>query len=228
MSLRANLLKLWNDPVWSKVIAAGIIGVLSYAFVWNWPRIGLLPLSICIVAAVLLVASLLLLLWRYSRPAHKTLVFLSSGGTCRDPMAKVITSKLLETKKLKHPITIRAAGLGPITKSEASYAARYVIKEMYNDDLLASHRPEQLTAELVQQADLILVMDKALLLTPGKTLPKHKTFLLKDFFGLKGDVIDPWPDGKDRASLSKYRKCADELHQILSQNVDQLVRALAL
>ena len=230
MRLRTNLLKFWKDPVWSKVIAAGILGVLSYASYQAWPQLQSLSSSLPLVAAlgVFLASTLLLLLWWYSRRTPKTLVFLSSGGTCRDPIAKAITTKLLETRKLKHRITIHAVGLGPLSKPEVSYAARYVIKEMYNEDLLANHKPEILTAELVQEADLILAMDKSLLLTPGKTLPTEKTFLLTEFLGIKGDVSDPWPDGKDPATLSRYRKCADELRQILTQNLDRLVRVLDL
>ncbi len=232
MSLRTNLLRLWKDPVWSNVIAAGILGVLGYVFYQAWPQLQSLAPSLRIVAGltigILLAASLLLLLRRYSRPTSKTLVFLSSGGTCPDPMAKAITTKLLENTKVKHPISIRAVGLGPVSRPEASYAARYVIKEMYNEDLLADHKPELLTAELAQEADLILAMDKSLLLTPGKTLPKEKTFLLKEFFGLEGDMSDPWPDGKDPNTLSRYRRCAEELQQILTQNFDRLVRVLDL
>ena len=87
----------------------------------------------------------------FERPKSRMLVYVSSGGTCRDPMAKVITTKLLEHRKLKHPLQIEAKALGPINKSEASYAARYAIKKMYKADLLAEHKPELLTRETVEQ-----------------------------------------------------------------------------
>jgi hypothetical protein len=71
-------------------------------------------------------------------------------------MAKAITTKLFETHKPKHPVVIRAAGLGPLTKTEASFAARTVIREMYDQDLLAGHKPELLTEKLATEGDLIL------------------------------------------------------------------------
>jgi protein-tyrosine-phosphatase len=238
MRVRAVLRKLWKDPVVSNVVGGGILAVLISLSVYFWSQLGSLSVS-RLVAAITLVGAvvavmLTLLLWWYSRHAPKMLVFLSSGGTCRDPMAKAIATKLFEELKPRHPIKIRAAALGPISKSEASHAARLTIKEMYNEDLLASHKPELLTPELAIEADLILAMD-ASLLRHTKTAPagwpdaySGKTFLLKEFFGLEGDVTDPWPDGKDQVTLSRYRSCANELRQILTQHRDQLANALDL
>jgi protein-tyrosine-phosphatase len=160
------------------------------------------------------------------RHTPKIVVFLSAGGTCRDPMAKAITTKLLEQMKPRPRIEIHAAGLGPSTAEETSYAARYVIREMYGEDLLKDHRPTLLTPDLVARADLILAMDRSLLLTPGKNLPKNKAYVLKEFFGLQGDVVDPWPDGKDPVTLQRYRACAEELKALLTEHIDRIVNVL--
>lgn len=233
MNLRNRWLNIWHDPVWSKVIAALIVAGVTYLLLpilrSLLPQLAALSgIALWIILTLAFTSILLLLLWSWSSRRRKTLVFLSSGGTCRDPMAKAIASKLLETRKLKHPIDIRAAGLGPISKPEASYAARYVINEMYNEDLLREHKPELLTPELAARADLILAMDGSLLTTRGKTLPHGKTFLLKEFFGEQGDVVDPWPDGKDVATLSRYRRCAEELRHLLTEHLDKLVQVLDL
>jgi protein-tyrosine-phosphatase len=172
--------------------------------------------------------------WLYKRRNRRTLVFLSLAGTCRDAMAKAITTKLLEKQPLKYPVDVRAAGLGPVDDLEASYAARFVIKEMYGEDLLADHRPELLTTALADKADVILAMDRSLLESKKTSLKgwphdyKKKAYLLKQFFHSDGDVIDPYPDGRDPDTLMKYRKCAEELRQILTRNLDQLVKALQL
>lgn len=231
MSLRSRALVVWKDPVGSNIIAGAIIAGAGYAFVWLIARASpqsffARPFSKFLLPALALI--LMLLLWRHFRRKRKTLVFLSSGGTCRDPMAKAIFLQLLEDKKPRPNIDVHAAGLGPVSGTEASYAARYVIREMYGKDLLGEHRPEQLGSDLVAQADLILVMDKSLLLTPGKTLPPDKTFLLKEFLGLQGDVTDPWPDGKDAATLQRYRECGEELRTILSAHIDRILKVLDL
>ena len=225
-----SLRKLWNDPVWSKVIATGIIATISIFSVMIWSHISSLsqPMQYLLIGIIAVTSFIILyLIVRILNPRQsKLLIFLSSGGTCRDPMAKVITSKLLEKRKLKYPLKIIAAGLGPLSDYNASYAARYVIKDMYNEDLLANHKPVLLSKELAEKADLILAMDKSLLLTPGKNLPIEKTVVLREFFGETGNIVDPWPDGKDTATLNRYRECANELKNIISPNIDHLVEVL--
>ena len=164
---------------------------------------------------------------------RKVLVFLSEGGTCRDPMAKAIAAKLFEEHSRAPPV-IRALGLGRPHQSGASFGARTAIQEMYGEDLLADHRPEMLSEEIARQAHLILAMEERQL-EPGKTRPKGwphaypgTVYTFKTFFRLKDDIADPWPDGKDQTTLSRYRDCAKRLRQILSRNFDQLIQALDL
>jgi protein-tyrosine-phosphatase len=232
VNFKNRFLTFWKDPVWSNVIAAGIIAGFGFLVIGFFNRVPSLavwskPLTISLLVGILFIGSYLVIR-ALQKPDSRMLVFVSSGGTCRDPMAKAITTKLLEERNLKHPLKIKAAALGHPAKSEASGAARYVIKEMYGEDLLAHHKPESLTPETIEQADLILVMDHRLLLTRGKTLPPEKTYILKEFFGLEGDIVDPWPDGKDQATLTKYRKCAKELEVILRSNIEQLIGILEL
>jgi protein-tyrosine-phosphatase len=236
VNVRTGLRNLWNDLKQLRVdpvaIAAGVCYVISLT--WSPFRDVLLSSLGVYGIAIIGVLLLALLLWRYSLPKPKILVFLSSGGTCRDPMAKAITMKLFESRKPGYPVIIRAAGLGRLSKKEVSYAARFVITEMYGgQDLLADHKPGLLTNKLADEADLILAMDK-FLLEPGKTAPDgwpypykgKKLYVLKEFFGLDGNVPDPWPDGKDAITLQKYRDCAKELAEILDQHFDRLVDGL--
>jgi protein-tyrosine-phosphatase len=228
MSIRTQISALWKDPVGSNLIAGAIIAAGGYLYVRLAPGGALSSHPLAKVGIPTLGLAIILLLWRRHRRSYKTLVFVSSGGTCRDPIAKTIATRVIEGRTLGPRIKVRAAGLGPLSSGQASYAARYVFREMYGDDLLKDHRPELLTPELVEQADLILVMDEKLLLTPGKTLPKEKTFLLKEFFGMHGDVIDPWPDGKDAATIQRYRKCAQELKSILETHPDKVIAVLKI
>jgi protein-tyrosine-phosphatase len=160
------------------------------------------------------------------KPHEKILIYLSSGGTCRDPIAKSITLKLLENKELNFKLKVEGMALGPISNNNISYAARNAIRELYGIDLLSGYKPQTVTKELLDKADLILVMDRSLMLE--KILPKHKTYVFKDFFGLDGDIDDPWPDGKDEMTLNRYLKCAKEIKKILEKNINNLIKAIQI
>ena len=98
--------------------------------------------------------------------------------------------------------------------------------------LLATHKPKVLTEQLAREFDLILVMDQSLLREDKCTLKGWpsayggKVYLFKEFFGLEGDVTDPWPDGKDEKTLAKYRACAIEMRETMEKNFDRLLQAL--
>jgi len=166
---------------------------------------------------------LLPLMFQFKRHS-KLLVFLSSGGTCRDPMAKAITERIIQGMSLPFKVKIEAMALGHPSKKSASYAARNAIKEIYGEDILVHHSPTMATQEVLNDADLVLVMDRNLLIS--KILPNHKSYLFKEFFGLSGDIDDPWPDGKDQTTLSRYKKCAEEIKSIIEKNADRLIQAL--
>ncbi len=161
-----------------------------------------------------------------SRPySGANIFFISAGGTCRDPMAAAITKYLFnQNKELNIAPNIYARALGPVSKSETSYAARMAIKKILGEDLLVGHEPKQISNEDIKKADILLVMEKSLLLR--KTLPNEKTYILKDFFGKEGDIIDPWPDGKDDITLRRYIETANELKAVIEPGFNQLVNAI--
>jgi protein-tyrosine-phosphatase len=98
---------------------------------------------------------------------------------------------------------------------------------MLGEDPLATHRPSRLPDGLIEDADLILVMDDAVLNEAIRTrYPPAKTHLLKRFFGSDGDIADPWPDGDDAKTNRKYADCAAELRAAIEPNLDRLIEFL--
>ena len=183
-----------------------------------------LPLIIALVSGFVvhwIVTGQVGVLARRLKGGGKLILFVSQGGTCRDPMATVITNEILKQRMPGHKnIKVMGCGLAPAIKQEASYAARHVIYEIYGRDLLKNYKPNPVTQNLVRSADLILVMDNDQL--ANKIFPESKTFLLKEFFGLEGVVADPFPDGRDEKTFSKYRACAEELKSILEGRFEYL------
>lgn len=153
------------------------------------------------------------------RADERMIAYISLGGTCRCAMAKVITQKLLQQTPPGYKIRVESIAHGQPSASGASYGARRAIQELFGEDLLADHRTKMQSRTIIEEADLILVMDHALL----KGLPPEKTYVLKPYFGLTGDVIDPWPDNKDEESAKRYAKCATELQKILENSISKII-----
>lgn len=160
----------------------------------------------------------------------KLLLYLSAGGTGRDPMAKAITLQLIKDRPLKSRLRVEGMALGPLSGTEVEFAARNAIKELYGKDLLKGYVPRTVTQELLDESDLILVMDHSLKdpRTFERILPKTKTYVFKEFFGLKGGIKDPCPDGRDKKTLTRYKKCALEMKGILEEHVEDLLNALQI
>lgn len=158
------------------------------------------------------------------RSDERLVVFVSHGGTCRDPMAKAITEVLLRGHSPGFKIRLEGGALGPPSRDEVSDAARRAVKNMFGEDLLSAYRPSMLSRGLIEDADLILVMSESML--QPKVLPPEKTYLLKRFFGSSGDVADPWPDGDDEKANKRYTQCAEELRGVIEPNVESLIEFL--
>ena len=153
------------------------------------------------------------------RKEERLLIFVSEGGTCRDPMAKVILERLLGERRSELGIRVEAMAKGPPSGPGASRGARVAIQEMFGEDLLAGHRTAMLTATFKREADLILVMEQ----THLKGLPLEKSYTLRDFLGLKGDIADPWTQPDQDA----YRRCAAELRELLGKGIERILEKLA-
>ena len=153
---------------------------------------------------------------------ERLLVYVSTGGTCRDPMAKVITRELLGPRLGQLPLRMEALAKGEPSGPGASVGARTAIQDLYGLDLLAEHRTARLTATMIKEADLILVMERSLL----KGLPPDKAFALTDFVGLEGQVEDPWSLDHDDRALLRYRRCAGRLVEVLEHGLPIIMERL--
>jgi protein-tyrosine-phosphatase len=226
---------IWKDPVLSKVIAAAIIASIpAIWFIFNtflnnygWIIKIVVIISIVTILTILVVT---VKLKKLKDNRTKLLLFLSTGGTCRDPMAKIITEKLIEEKQLEIGLNIRGMAVIDTSGLKISYAARHTIKSIYGVDLLSNYKCETITKDIYDNADLILVMSNEVMTQLQKKLPNanndNKVYLFKEFFGLQGDITNPYPDGKDERTLKRYNDCANELKDILTKKFDHFIEAL--
>ena len=145
--------------------------------------------------------------------AKKRIMLICNGNTCRSPMAKVILEAKLKKAGKIDEFIIDSAAYGYPTYQGASSNAREAIKELFGEDLLVSHKAKKLTPDLVEQADLILVMGEGM----KEGLPPDKTWTLKEYAGGIGDVADPLG-----GTLGPYLECAKEISSLLEKVLPNL------
>ena len=85
---------------------------------------------------------------------------------------------------------------------------------LFGEDLLASHQSKIITPNLIQQADLILVMSSRMKVG----LPKEKTYTLKEYAGDTGDIADPFGGNVDI-----YLKTAKEISDVVDKIIPKLL-----
>lgn len=145
------------------------------------------------------------------------LLFVCTGNSCRSPMAVGIFKTLLDNKYVE----ISSAGISAIDGLPASSYAVAVVKEFGGS--VVDHRTRALSKDLIDWADLVLVMEyrhyeAVLEFSPEAVI---KTFLLREYKRKfkYNEVTDPV--GKD---ISAYRDAALEMYPSLKFVAKDIVR----
>ena len=146
------------------------------------------------------------------------ILFVCTGNTCRSPMAADIARRVAAERGLGD-IVVASAGTGAFDGAGASDGALLVAMEHGGD--LSEHLSQQLTRELVESADLILVMGDRHLTRVEALGGGGKAWLLTDYASHGGSthaVSDPF--GGD---LETYRATYEELERDIRRALDRLV-----
>ena len=146
-------------------------------------------------------------------PTTYNLLFVCSGNTCRSPLARAITEQMIQGRGWSH-VRVDSAGIAAIDGAPATHQAVTVAGEESLD--LTTHQSKELTPELMEWADLILVMTPAQMEAIIERGGEDKAALVTDFMegaGAGAAVLDPFGGDVEayRQTYAQLRLAAEGL-----------------
>jgi len=110
-----------------------------------------------------------------------TILFVCTGNTCRSTMAQALAQGIIKEKDLTKKIKVVSAGTSAIPDSKAAECAIRVMEDRGLS--LNKHVAQQLTPDLIEEADLVLTMTRrhkqyVLSMAPHA---QEKVFTLKEY-----------------------------------------------
>lgn len=150
-------------------------------------------------------------------PTTYNLLYVCTGNTCRSPLARAITEQLLSERGWSH-VSVRSAGTAAAPGMPASDNASIVAAE--KGASLEQHRSAELTPDLLDWADLVLVMTPSQYETVARLGHAARVALVTDFIEGVGSgqaVRDPF--GGD---LNAYRETWNQLRRSIESLLERL------
>ena len=144
----------------------------------------------------------------------RKILFVCTGNTCRSPMAEGIFNDEVKRKQL--PYVAMSAGIYTDGSAYSKNSVE-VMRELEID--ISNGHSKQITAEMVNDAHIILTMTKAhkdTLVSVFGCSDKIKT--IAEFAGTSDDIIDPY--GGD---VALYRICRDKIKVLVSKIIEKLM-----
>jgi protein-tyrosine-phosphatase len=158
-------------------------------------------------------------------PESFRLLFVCSGNTCRSPLAEVLAKH--QVKELGWTVEVRSAGVSALAGTPASSGSLDAAQRHGLD--LSAHRSREVDADLIDWADLILVMSPGHLVRLAQLGGAGKAALLDAFAegeegveDVGGGIPDPF-GGDDEAYEETYRT----LEQLVGKALRRLEPILA-
>jgi len=148
----------------------------------------------------------------------KVILFVCTGNICRSPMAAALLRARLEADGRGDEYRVLSAGTWVEEGRPVSHYAQVVMAEHGID--LSNHRAREITPQLMEEADLVLVMTRTHRESLQAEFPEaaSKIYLLSEMVGKTYDIADPYS-----GSLQYYAYCAEDLAAIIDEGYQRIL-----
>ncbi len=148
----------------------------------------------------------------------KTILIVCTGNICRSPMAMGLLQEKLRKEGLEGECRVHSAGVWGLKSQSPSTYSRQMMAERGID--ISGHLSHDLTAEDVEEADLILTMERGQAEAISLESPKHahKVYMLSEMIGRHYDIGDPYG-----GPLYEYRQCANEIERLVEEGYPRIM-----
>ena len=148
----------------------------------------------------------------------KTILFVCMGNICRSPMAMGLLREKLHKEGLEGEYRVHSTGVWGLDSQPPSAYSREMMEERGID--ISDHRSHDLTPEDVEEADLILTMERGQAEAIRLEFPQHahKVYMLSQMIGRQYEIRDPYG-----GALHEYRQCANEIERLIEEGYPRIM-----